>query len=231
MRVCPARDFAIALFLLLIALPRPAMAERVVVPVDVGVGPAGNWFTGAIGRDQLAHTGIKISLAAVLNRAFIQRYLHKVPVKYRAYASRLDEFRYKPSIFIPDSLLISPKIGRLGVYGVTWRPFAIVLPLVKRQTRVDLSAGANLTYAFLHGEAIPASPLQFLRPGIDLTLKWEAPLTPAWLVSLGWASHLYVPQKLDGGLLAVGGFDDASLWHVGQVFLMLHHRFGYATDL
>ena len=49
-----------------------------------------------------------------------------------------------------------------------------------------------------------------------------------FLVSLGWASQLYVPQRL--GSFGFGPLDQ-SVFHVGQAFLKLHLRFPYRLQL
>jgi hypothetical protein len=71
--------------------------------------------------------------------------------------------------------------------------------------------------------------MHFLRPGLDLTLRWEIPvLADAFLVAIGWSSQLYVPQRLGGGILEPAVFGAAdSIWHIGQAFLTLHWRIPY----
>jgi hypothetical protein len=216
---------------LVLAPTRPAHAVDVVLPVDIGVGPAAHWVTGPIGDEFAYHPGIKLSVAAVLDNAMIRKLIHRVPPKYQAQALQMQEFRYSPSIFIPDSLVISPGIGHSGMYGVTWEPWSLSVALARAQTNLDVSLGAILTYAFMQSDTQVFSTLHFLRPGLAASLKWEVPVTDRFLFSLGWASQLYIPQKLQGPFLEMGGFDDASIWHVGQAFLMLHWRFDYAASL
>jgi hypothetical protein len=215
-------------------LPVSAVAEEVMVPVDLGIGPLAQWFTGPIGRNQMAHFGLKFSLAAVLDKEFIHKHIHRVPAKYRGMASRMDEVRYRPSIFIPDALWISPKVQDVGMYGATWRPFSLALPIVRRQSNVDLTAGVLVTAAYLHGakQVLPNGDLVFVRLGLDVGIEWEIPvIEDAFLVSLGWLSQFYLPQKLAGPFGEVGGFDDGSVWHVGQVFVQGHWRLPYTTQL
>lgn len=212
----------------------PAAAAELEVPVDLGIGPAGCWFTGPIGANQPVHGGLKLSLAAVLDREFINAHLDRVPPRYRAMASRMDEVRYRPSLLIPESLWISPRVGDVGVYGVTWRPVGVAIPLAKGDSRLDLGAGLLLTAAYLHGnpQVLPSGSMVFVRPGIDVTLRWEVPvIEDAFLVAVGWTSQIYLPQKLGGSLLESGGFDAGSLWHVGQLFVTLHWRILYTVDL
>lgn len=214
-------------------MPRAAAALE--VPLDIGVGPTAQWWTGQIGDEQPVHFGLKLSLAAVLDRDLIQRNLRHVPVRYRKMVNQVDEARYKPSIFIPDSLIISPKVAHTGIYGVTWRPVGFGMPLVRRETSLDISAGVLLTYAFLHsdGKNLPFTSMHFLRPGLDLTLRWEIPVLPdAFLLALGWSSQFYVPQRLGGGIFeaAVLGAPD-TIWHIGQAFLTLHWRVPYDVKM
>lgn len=219
----------------LATLPSPDLgAAETEVPVDLGVGPAGHWFTGPLGDNQPLHSGLKLSLAAVLDRQFIQDHADRVPPKYRAMAARMEEVRYRPSMFIPDSLWIAPRIKDVGVYGVTWRPMGVGIPLAKGGSRLDLGAGLLLTAAYLHGDSavLPGGSMVFVRPGLDLMLRWEIPVLPdAFLVAVGWASQLYLPQKLGGPVFEAGAFDRGSIWHVGQVFVTLHWRILYSVQL
>lgn len=186
----------------LLAISRPASAKIITLPVDIGVGPAAYWFSGAIGDDQLAHFGIKLNVYAVISHAMIAANINRVPAQYRKMALGIDEVEYQPSIFIPDSLIISPKYAHTGMYGATWRPIALTLLKVKRQTWVDLGVGVLLTYAFIHSDTLSASPIHFLRPGLDLQFEWTIPvIQDAFAIGLGAATQWYIPQKIDGPFL------------------------------
>ncbi|MBI5609675.1 MAG: hypothetical protein HY902_12455, partial [Deltaproteobacteria bacterium] len=170
-----------AALLLSAALALAAPARALEVPVDIGVGPAAHWFTGPIGDDQLGHFGLKLSLAAVLDRALIQRNLDRVPPRYRKLAGSMDEVRYRPSLLIPDSLTISPKLWHTGMYGITWRPVALAMPLSRGASNLTLGAGVLLNYTFIHTDRtaeLGFETMHFLRPGVDLTLRWEIPVLP-----------------------------------------------------
>jgi len=214
-----------------VLLAAPAVhAAKVKVPVDLGLGPAGYHFFGAVGDDQPVHYGLKISLEAVIDKELIKRNRSKIPASYRAMAGSMEEVRFSPSIFIPDALIISPKLEQTGIYGVTWRPVGLNVPLIKSGVRLTVGAALLLTYAFLYSDTLPTT--HFVRPGLDLGAELEIPITKSFLVSLGWSSGLYVPQKL--GELGMGTLPDEldqTIWHAGQGFLQLHFRFPYETKI
>jgi len=219
-------------------LALPALAEPITVPVDVGVGPAAYVINGPVFDDQPIHTGLKLSVQAIIDQATIRAHQDRIPPSYRQQALRMREVRYTPSIFIPDTLIISPKIRNTGIYGVTWRPLSIGLPVIDEDSvRLRLAAGLLLTYAFLYSDLPEIPTTHFLRPGIDLGAELEIAITPSFLVSLGWSSGFYVPQGL--GTFGLGAFGERqdwdalrqTLWHFGQGFVKLHFRFPYTADL
>jgi hypothetical protein len=216
---------------LLLAVASPALAAPIAVPVDVAVGPAALWLTGDIGHDQLAHAGIKIRLEAIISRELIKQHINQVPKQYQQLARSMAEVRYRPSLFVPEELIISPKFGHVGMYGATWRPLEIGIDLVAGTAPLVLSAGLDLTAAYIHADSLNFSWMFLLRPGIDLQLEWEIPVTPQFHVSVGWQSVLYVPQPLGGGVFEFSGFNDQSIWHVGQLFILFHGFTTYQANL
>lgn len=218
--------FALVLTAVLLAAPA-ARGGEVTVPVDVGVGPAFHFITGPVQDDQLVHYGLKLSVAAIIDQATLQANQGRVPERYRSMVSRLAEVRFSPSIFIPDTLFISPKVNHTQMWGVSWTPFGLGLTLA-RVPRIRLGADLRLTYAFIGSDTL--GDTHFLRPGIDLNLDVEIPVTDNFLVSLGWTSQLYIPQRVGGGVLDTGPFEE-TIWHIGQAYLMLHFRFPYTTQL
>jgi hypothetical protein len=215
------------LLLLMLLLPLAAHAQRrVTVPLDVGVGPAAYFISGPVYRDQPLHTGVKISLEAVLDRDWLRRHRAVIPRRYRQQALQMDEVRISPSLLIPDALIISPKVRDTGLYGVTWRPLGLGLPLATGAFSLKLQAGLLLTYAYLTSDTLPDT--HFVRPGLDLGARMEVELTRSVLVSAGWSSGLYIPQELGG--FGVGKVD-RSMFHLGQAHLQLHVRFPYTTRL
>jgi hypothetical protein len=211
-----------------------ARAQPVTVPVDLGIGPAMYLISGRVADDQL-HFGLKISLQAIIDQQTLRAHPERIPPRFRAQVLRLKEVRISPSILIPDALIISPKVRNTGLYGVTWRPLSVTLPLAEGESgRLVLGAGLLLTYAYLTSD-LPDIPItHFLRPGIDVGAELEIALGPQFLVSAGWSSGFYVPQQLGAfgtGDLSAPGALDRTLWHFGQAFLKLHFRFPYATSL
>jgi hypothetical protein len=215
------------LLLSMLLLPTLAAAQRVTVPVDVGVGPAAFLFFGPVFEDQPIHTGLKLSVEAVLDREWLRKNQRLIPKAYRKQAQRLDEIRISPSIFIPDSLIISPKLRDTGMYGATWKPLSLGLPLSSSPARFSVGAGLLLTYAYLHSDTL--ADTHFLRPGASLGVDLELRASKSFLVGVGWESAFYVPQEL-GGLGLPDRLSDG-IFHVGQAYLQLHFRFPYTTRL
>jgi len=222
----PVRELLIALALVLL-VPAAASAASVTVPADVGVGPAVYAISGPVGRDQPLHFGLKLSVQAIIDRETLRQNEKRIPPKYRQLAQSVNEVRFSPSLLIPDSLILSPKFRSTGIYGVTWRPVGLSLPLLTGALRLTLDAGVLLTYAYLHSDVLPDT--HFLRPGLDLGARAEVALSRSLLISLGWSSGIYVPERL-GDLGAVAPLDQ-SIWHLGQAFLQLHVRFPYTARL
>jgi hypothetical protein len=223
-----------AQLLLLCALLLPGVASaqrRVTAPVDVGVGPAAFLFFGPVFDDQPIHTGLKISVEAVLDREWLRKNQRLIPRKYRSQALKSDEIRFSPAVLalIPDSLIISPRYRNTGMYGATWKPFGLGLPLSSSPVRFSLDAGLILTYAYLYSSLETLPTTHFLRPGLQLGADLEFQISKSFLISIGWDSALYVPQRL-------GTFSELqpireSIFHVGQAYLQLHFRFPYTTSL
>ncbi|MCA9537237.1 MAG: hypothetical protein KC620_00030 [Myxococcales bacterium] len=199
------------------------------VPVDLGIGPAFHFITGPIQDDQSPHYGLKISLKAIITREVIEQNKSKIPKKYRGMASKIDEARFSPSIFIPDTLFISPRFENTAMYGISWRPIGLDLPLIKKP-RLAIGIGLDLTYAYLDSDLKALGTTHFLRPGLDAKAEFEVPITDSFLISVGWMSVFYPPQKVGGGIFTWGELDE-SIWHLGQAFVQLHFRFPYTTTL
>ena len=232
---------AISAALSCMLFPEMALSQsKVTVPANVGVGPVGAMPFGPIFRDQPVHPGLKIWIGAVLDQKTIRENIHRVPAAYRQQARQMDELRIGAHILIPDSLILSPKLGDTGILGVTWRPISLGMPLARTDGfRAGLSAGAILTYAFIWSDTLSERYTNFLRPGIDLKAEMEIKLHPKFLVSLGWTSQLHLPQELGPNPFAVEetfleelpGSLSRAIWHIGQPFLMLHYRFPFETSM
>ncbi len=221
---------AAALALTLVA--GPARGAQVTVPVDVGVGPAGHIVFGQVASDQLFHYGVKLNVAAIIDQQTIKANQNRIPAKYRAAAARMDEVRISPSIFIPDTLYISPKTRYTGMFGATWRPIGFNVPLLRGPVRFTVGAGALLTYAFITSDTLAGgSDTHFLRPGVDLKAELEVMFVRSFGISLGWSSGFYLPQAIGGAITKVPDVGPDVIWHIGQVFAMLHFRFPYTANL
>ena len=214
------------------AMAAPAHAADVTVPVDVGVGPAYYLGPGPVFRGTSGHFGLKLSVAAILDQQTITKNIKRVPKQYRGMVQRSGEIRIGPSIFIPDSLIISPAIGDTGMYGVTWRPVGLTVPLIRSGVRLDIGAGLLLTAALILSSRFDTT--FFFRPGVDLGLRLEIPLTESLLVSFGAFAQAYIPQETGG--FGMGNTDDPdwlsdSIWLLPQAFFMVHCRFPYTVNL
>jgi hypothetical protein len=215
----------------LLLLPGAAEAQRrrVTAPVDIAVGPAALLFFGPVFDDQPIHTGLRINVEAVLDQEWLRKNQALIPRKQRGRASKMGEIRYAPAVLglIPETLIISPKYKNTGMYGATWKPLGIGLGLTPSPVRLSLDAGLVLTYAYMYSDTLPAT--HFLRPGLQVTADLEFQLSESFLVSLGWSSAAYIPQR-------VGTFSETkplngSIFHVGQAFLLLHFRVPYTVTM
>ena len=199
------------------------------VPIDIGIAPTANFVTGLVQRDQLIHTGLRFSVAAVLDNALIRQNLDRVPKQYRGMVSKSDEIRVNPyALFTPHSLIISPKIYDTGVYGIAFRPLAAGLVITPSPVRLSIDGGVMLKYLFIHSDTLP-SPTHFIRPGLELRADLEVPIVSQQVyMSVGWASQLYVPQRVGGSPWEAMPLEE-SILHIGQAYVMLHFRVPYTT--
>lgn len=213
-------------------LPGAATAQRTVTaPVDVGIGPAAFFFFGPVFADQPLHTGLKINVEAVLDKEWLRKHQALIPRKYRKQALQSDEIRFSPAVLalIPESLIISPKYRNTGIYGATWKPVGIGLPLSSSPVRFSVDAGLLLTYAYVYSDLETLGTTHFLRPGLKLGADLEFQLSESFLISIGWDSAVYIPQRL--GTFSQTKPLSESIFHVGQAYLMFHFRFPYSTRL
>lgn len=207
---------------------RSRKKKTVQVPVGFEIGPAAYWITGPVADDQTLHYGAVIDVYAVIDKKTIQENKDRVPKKYRSLVANLEEIRLRPlSLFLPRSLFISPKINNTGMFGASLRPIGLGLSLTRKPIRISVGVGLLVTYAFIYSDVLP-TPTHFIRPGLDPTLDIEIPVTDSFLVSVGWASQFYIPQKL--GEFGFGDLDQ-SIWHIGQAYLALHFRFPWEQTL
>ncbi|MEC7240631.1 MAG: hypothetical protein VXW32_05295 [Myxococcota bacterium] len=211
-----------------------AEAKRVTVPIDIGVGPAAQIWTGPLAQDQLVHTGLSISAAAVLDQQFLKQNRKLIPQQYRRQITQMNEIRIG-HLLVPDTLIISPKVKNTGMYGITWRPLTLSIPLIDSGIRVDTSADLLFTYTYIHSDLENLGTTHFVRPGLGLSGAIEFPLGGRFRASLYWRSGLYVPQQIGETLDELGPVDEGnlsqSIWHVGQGAIRLHYRFPFTTNI
>ena len=214
---------------LLVGLTASAHAGKVTVPVDIGLGPAGHMISGPVQDDQALHTGLKVSVEAIIDKKTIKKNRKKIPRQFRRYAKGVNEVRFSPSVLIPDTLLISPKgSGNTGMMGIAWQPVGLSLPLLNAGIKARAGLNLQLWYAYLYSDTLANT--HFLRPGLAPGVEVEVPFSKTFLISAGWSSMVTIPQEL-GGSIAEIGEPDASIWHIGQGFVQLHYRFPFTVRM
>lgn len=233
--------FAIG-FSLVTWTPRSAQARDYEVPINVGFGPALLFFgnpsldpvglDGPILEDQPFHYALRLRLAARIDYQWVKDNPRAVPEEYRSRFTKDTVVYIRPAgmILIPRDIIISPPVhGSTQIYGGTWEPIGVGLPMVSDSVRLSLGASFIFTYAYIGSDAFE-SPTHFLRPGAALGAELRVNFTDAFAMSLGWDSNMYLPQKIGGGVFS--GPDDAyKLWHIGEAFLQFHVIFPYKTTL
>jgi len=213
--------------LLTVLLGSSLWAGKAMIPINIGVGPAAYFITHKIRSDQEIHYGTRLHIKAIIDKKVIESQKDKIPAKFRKLVSKIGEARIG-LLYVPESLFISPQINNTGIYGATWKPIAISIPLLKSPS-FKISLGLIGTYAYISSTTLP-SPTHFLRPGLDLKSELEFPIAENALISAGWASAFYPPQKVGGSIFGFGARTE-SIWHIGQAFLMLHLRIPHEANL
>ncbi|MFK7825443.1 MAG: hypothetical protein AB8G05_14920 [Oligoflexales bacterium] len=176
---------------------------------------------------------------------------NKIPKKYHDAVRKVDEVRVG-FILIPDSVIISPRNQEkeLQLYGVTWRPIGLGIPLKIGNAKLTMGTGLVFTYMYVNignYKLIDQEKLtdidsensnifldqvtHFLRPGIDLRLALELKFSPFFLTSIGWASAYYIPQKIGGGVFELSKTKSQNLWRVHHGAFLLNFRFPYEAQL
>lgn len=217
-----------------------ATSGPVTVPVEVGVGPAVLVPSTPLLFDQPAHAGLRVEIAAVIDRAMLRKHAGQLPPWARGVAGSLNEVKVRPSFLalLPEELIISPQFWNTGMYGAIWRPYGLGLQLVEQPGfRVRAGAAVDVVALAVHSTTVgvpvdaPAGAQSFtvvLRPGLNATVAAEVPLSNEWLVSAGWASDFFVPQPIGRPPWEVFPIDDA-LFHLGGPYVMVHGRFPYTV--
>lgn len=219
-------------FILIVFFVRFAFGEE--IPLNIGIGPAFNYIPSIISEDQLLHYSLKLDLYAALDREFIESHKSRIPKKYRGFVENKDELRIS-YIFIPESIILSPKINNTGMYGVNFRPISIGLPVVKTEKfKSRFNLGLNLTYIFIHSDKIfdGSGNMNFLRPGLNLQFDNIARLTRKFLVSFGLDAYFYIPQRVEkDSPIFESGELDKSIWFILQGYIILNFRTPYNAKI
>ena len=230
------RAFVLSLGFLVVAavvsVGEAQAGEKVEIPINVGVGPAVYSFTGVIADNQALHYGVALDIAAIIDKAAIKKHKKKIPKKYRKMVSKLGEARVG-YMLIPDSLFLSPGEDGTQIYGATWRPISVNVPLALPGMKLKLGAGLVMSYSYIDITAEgddSSSTTHFFRPGLDLRAHLEIPVTDSFILSMGWSSGFYVPQEIGGSFSAMGEGKE-SLWHIGQGSVVLNYRFPFKTRI
>ncbi len=204
------------------------------IPLNLGFGPAANYIPKIISDDQLLHYSLKLDIYAALDREFIESHKSRIPKKYRGFVEGKDELRIS-YIFIPESLIISPKYQNTGMYGINFRPLSLGLPLVKTKGfRNRLNLGLNLTYTYIHSDRIfdGKGSMHFLRPGLNLQFDNIARISNRFFLSFGADAYFYIPQKIkDNSPVMESGSLDESIWFVAQIYILFNPRIIYKAGI
>ena len=225
---------------LFFAPPAAEAAEPVEIPINVGLGPAFFFGSGAIEDEQAPHFGVQLDIGAIIDRRTLRKHRRKIPKKFRKAVAQSDEIKIS-KIYIPDHLVLSPRTKNTAIFGGSFKPISLAMPLVKSPVRLSVSAGLLLTYLFIDTEfddeedaresEMPEGTTHFLRPGLDLKAELTVPLSETLLLSAGWSSALYIPQELGGDVFEAGDDLDNALFHMGRAFVVLHFRIPYKTRI
>ena len=208
-----------------------ACPRQIDTPVQVGAGPSAHFINGPLRGEQLAHFGGRLSLTGVMLEETMRKHWRCFPDKYRRLLRKPQEVRAKPlaAALIPSELIISPKLHTTAIYGVGWNLLGVGASLLSSDAvKFSLKANLPLKYMYIQSDTV-ASPTHFLRPGLGGKAELEFKLAPSFLISLGWESQLFVPQRVGGTILEVGPLNEA-IWHIGQAFLQFHIRLPYKTN-
>jgi hypothetical protein len=159
---------------------------------------------------------------------------------------------------MPESIMIAPRKRPHGMelYGSTWRPLGVSIPIKMGPARLTLGTGLLFTYAYINtggynvidnteinddGNRIVIEGedpeyrdqvTHFTRPGMDLKAELEIKFSDSFLTSFGWSSAYYLPQKIGGSVFSMGIDNlENSVWRIHQGFFMLHFRIPFETTI
>ena len=207
----------------------PLGAYAVEIPVNIGVGPSLFSLPDSILKTRTQpFWGLNLKVKAILDKATIEKHKERIPAQYRKAISKTNEVRIG-YLYIPANLIIAPgnNNGQPSIYGATWKPLSIDLPVNLGPASLSLGSELVLTYAAITTDlddqtqgASNTTTTHFLRPGLSLNAELDVPLGKSFLVSMGAASAYYIPQRLKG----VDETQD-SLWRMSELRATFNYRF------
>ncbi len=210
--------------LALTTLPAGASGGQVIVPMNVGVGPATVVVANRVYGEQPVMFGLSLSLTRRADEAFMREHEAQIPGSWRIGAVGIGHFEFRPlwALAVPDTIYLSPPAWRgVAMYGASWMPWraALVLSGPPYAAYLSVHAGVRLTVFYLDSHLYGGT--FFARPGLEVGVELEIPVTQRVGVHLGLASQFYIPQELGGGFADTRPFKDA-IWNLGVITLRLH---------
>ncbi|NBX16591.1 MAG: hypothetical protein EBR09_04425 [Proteobacteria bacterium] len=201
-------------------------AKAVEIPVDVGLGPSLYSIPDTLQQSPLKpFWGLNLDIKAVINREMIAKYKDKIPQKFRKTLEKTDEVKVG-YLFIPSNIMIGipENSGGPSIYGVSWKPVGVNLPVDLSVAKLSIGSKILLTYAMIKTAGTETnkvtSTTHFIRPGLDLNSELEFMFSDSFLFSAGAAYSFYIPQEMNGS-----GNKKYSLWRIAEGRATLHYRF------
>ena len=222
--------------------PRPGGVQVAEIPVQVGVGPAGNILAGPtfpslrfgndIYDDQPIHFGLRLNITAVIEPELVRRHPGLVPRSVAHQIIQSGGVRYRPGVLalVPRTVYLQPPFGDAMSLGATWSVIGLGLSPVQSPVRLTLGGSLIGTLLYIRTPSLVANNYLFARPGVELNLDVEIPFSERFLISVGWSSMIHIPQTLQesgAAMFGMGGLTRNSLWHIGQFYVQGHVRVPY----
>ena len=215
----------------------PASAGTIEAPIELSIGPTAYWLAGreAKRRNTTLHTGLRLRVGRVITEREIREHRDEagLPVSWHEQARFAGHVTLSVdpwSLLLPNEIIVSPSvIDESAMYGASWRFFSLGYQLIPepRRTTMVVSAAPRLTVAQLTttpSRNEPSVATWFVRPGLDVEAEIRWRLADSIRLGLGYTQHFYPPQRLGGGVLEFGPFQE-TIWTIGQPWVVFHLRF------
>jgi len=218
------------------ALGLPAEAYGLEIPLNIGVGPSLFTLPDRVLTTKIdPFFGINLKIKAIIDKETIEKNKARIPIKYRNAIEKTNEVRIG-YLYIPANLIIAPggASGQPSIYGATWKPLGLDLPVSIGPASLSLGTELVLTYAAITTELENQTQVNskgkttthFVRPGISLNAELDAALSKSILISLGASSSFYIPQTLKGA-----NETGDPLWRMSELRATLNYRFPVEVNL